>query len=66
MIHSVSIWRCKCGARINVLGEADQNQPLATAVAECPTCGDRQVICGARILSVTQETDEAAEPQTSE
>jgi hypothetical protein len=66
MMHSVSIWRCKCGARINALGEGDQNQPLATAVAECPTCGDKQAIYAARILSVTREADEAAQPQTSE
>jgi hypothetical protein len=66
MITTVSTWRCKCGARVKALGEGDQNQPLATAVAECPTCGDKQVIHAAHILGVTHETDEAAQPQTSE
>jgi hypothetical protein len=62
----VSTWRCKCGTRIKVLGAVDKDHLQARTVAECPTCGDKQVVYAARILFVTQETDEAAQPQTSE
>jgi hypothetical protein len=61
----VSTWRCKCGTRIKVLGAVDKDHLQATAVAECPTCGDKQVVYAAHILFVTQEA-EAAQPQTSE
>jgi hypothetical protein len=66
MNTNVSTWRCKCGTRIKVLGAVDKDHPRATVVAECPTCGDKQVIYAARILFVTQETNEVAQPQTSE
>jgi hypothetical protein len=66
MITSVSTWRCKCGIRIKVVGETDRRQPHVTSVAECPNCGDEQIIYAARIVSTTQESDETAHIQNPE
>jgi hypothetical protein len=66
VFYSVSTWRCKCGAHVKVIGERGENQPLTKADAECPTCGDKHAIYATRILSVTQEADDATHPQTSE
>jgi len=57
--NTVSAWRCKCGTRIKVLGAMDKDHRRATAVAQCPTCGDKQVVYAASILYVTQELPEA-------
>jgi hypothetical protein len=56
MIKTVSSMRCDCGARIRVIGESEGDIPPAISVAECPQCGDEQVIYAAgKILSVTLE-----------
>lgn len=60
MITTVSTWRCKCDTRIKVVSETPKDNPLATSMAECPKCGDQQVIYGVRILSITVEQEETA------
>jgi len=62
----VTTWRCKCGARLKVLGETEQDQPLAVSVATCPDCLNTQVIHCVRIHSVTVDRDEAAHAPTGQ
>jgi hypothetical protein len=66
MSTAVLSWRCKCGARLKVLGETDQDQPLAVSVARCPECLEMQVIHCCRIHSVTVEREEATHGSTSQ
>jgi hypothetical protein len=61
MITKVSIWRCKCSARLKVVGETDEDQPLAVSVAKCPQCLETQVIHCHRINSVTIGQEESAQ-----
>jgi hypothetical protein len=56
MITTVSTWRCKCGAHIKVVGQAEKNQP-STQKAQCPKCGDSQLIYCEKILSITVEEE---------
>jgi len=44
--------------RIKVLGAVDKDHPLATSVAECPTCGDKQNVYACRILYIMQQEDD--------
>jgi hypothetical protein len=37
-------WRCKCGLRVKAIGETPKNKPGATVTAQCPNCGDGQLI----------------------
>jgi hypothetical protein len=60
MISTVSTWRCKCGVRVKVVGEAEQDKPSATVTATCPHCGDSQLIYTDRIISITTEQNETA------
>jgi hypothetical protein len=57
MITTVSTWRCKCGARIKVVGQTPKGQPSPTQPAACPQCGDTQMIYGTTILSISIEED---------
>jgi hypothetical protein len=66
MIRTTSTWRCRCGANIKVVGETERNKPLATALAQCPKCGDQQVIYAGRIIAITVENEEAARSRKDE
>jgi hypothetical protein len=55
MITSTSVWWCKCGVQVKVIGQTDWYTPHEKVTAECPNCGDRQVIYAHRIISVTAE-----------
>ena len=52
MMTTTAAWQCKCGLKIMVIGEMDRNNPSETTIAECPSCGDRQVIYAHRIVCV--------------
>jgi len=58
MSTMTSTWRCKCGATIKVIAEFDMATVHPTLFAACPDCGDRQMIYGDRIISVTSEKPE--------
>jgi len=60
MIKTVSIWRCKCGARLKAVSESQAEQPSATSVAACPQCGEQHVVDAAYIISVTLDVDETS------
>jgi len=66
MIRTVSTWRCRCGVNIKVVGETERAEPLATALAECPSCGDLQVIYSRRIISIDIEEEKPAHPRSRE
>ena len=55
MITIVSTWHCKCGARVMIVAERDQDKPTATVTVACPECGQAQVIDADRIISITHE-----------
>jgi predicted RNA-binding Zn-ribbon protein involved in translation (DUF1610 family) len=59
MVGIVAVWRCKCGMRVKVLAEAENNQTSSTQVASCPECGNQQVIRAEKIISITEEIDVA-------
>jgi hypothetical protein len=56
----IATLRCKCGLRLKVEGEIAKEDPQATSLAECPNCGDQQVVYVGRIRSITVEKDETA------
>jgi hypothetical protein len=62
MIITVTIWRCKCGASVKVLTEADRDEPGAV-IAACPKCSDQQLIRAQRLISVTLEREGTALPE---
>jgi DNA-directed RNA polymerase subunit RPC12/RpoP len=55
MITTISTWRCRCGTRVKVIGQTPKDKPSATQYAACPTCGDKQIIYGETIVSVSTE-----------
>jgi hypothetical protein len=55
MVGIVAVWRCKCGMRVKVLAEAENNQTSSTQLASCPECGSQQVIHAEKIVSVTED-----------
>ena len=61
MIHSVSIWRCKCGVRVKVVAELDENKPRATALASCPNCNELQMMNANRIIATIETLPDASE-----
>ena len=58
MIHSVSTWRCKCGVRVKVVSQVDENKPRATALASCPNCNEPQMMNANRIIAISHQTIE--------
>jgi hypothetical protein len=58
MIHSVSIWRCKCGVRVKVVAELDEKNPRAIALASCPNCNEQQMMNANRIITISHQTTE--------
>jgi hypothetical protein len=62
MIHSVSVWRCKCGVRVKVVSEVDENKPRATALAPCPNCNELQMMNASRIIAISHQTIETLLP----
>jgi hypothetical protein len=59
MINVVFSWRCKCGARVKVLGETDAANPTAKSTVKCPGCNDPQTLVVSKVVSVVQEEDES-------
>jgi hypothetical protein len=53
-----SVWRCKCGVRIKVVSEIDENKLRATALASCPSCNELQMMNATRIIAISHETIE--------
>jgi hypothetical protein len=51
----VVLWRCKCGAHIKVIGEAEQTHPRASQMAACPKCGEKQLVHAEKILSIAED-----------
>ena len=54
MLTIVTIWLCKCGARLKVVAEADQKEPRDMWTVSCPHCGDLQEIRADRIVSIAE------------
>ena len=54
MLTIITIWLCRCGARLKVLAEAVQNEPCDTWTVSCPHCGDLQEIRADRIVSIAE------------
>jgi len=62
MIRGVATWRCKCGVTVKVITETDRariNEDVRHE-AQCPNCGDRQIVYAHRILAVTMYNDGTA------
>jgi hypothetical protein len=57
MITSVSTWLCKCGVRVKVVGQTPKGKISATQTASCPNCGDKQIVYGDAIISITREEE---------
>ena len=58
MIYSVSVWRCKCGVRVKVVAELDENKPRATAFTSCPNCNELHMLNAKTIVLVSHQTIE--------
>jgi hypothetical protein len=43
---------------VKVIGERDIYTPLATCIAECPRCHDRQTIYASRVVSISEDKEE--------
>jgi len=55
MNKGVATWRCKCGVSVKVITETDRariNEDIRHE-AQCPNCGDSQIVYARRILAVT-------------
>jgi hypothetical protein len=63
MIMTVTIRRCKCGAEVKVVTEADRRNQPGAVIAACPECGDQQLIDAPRLISVTLEREGTALPE---
>jgi hypothetical protein len=62
MTNGVAKWRCKCGVTVKVITETDGtriNEDIRRE-AQCPNCGDKQIVYAHRIVSVTMYNDETA------
>ena len=57
MITSVSRWRCKCGVHVKVVAETAKNTQGSTQQVACPQCGDKQIVYGMTVVSITTESD---------
>jgi hypothetical protein len=62
MVEIVASWRCKCGIRVKVIGEAHSTRASATQIASCPSCGHRHPIHADKIISVTEDMSEGSPP----
>ena len=61
-LRGVATWRCKCGVTVKVITETDRariNEDIRHE-AQCPNCGDRQIVYAHRILAVTMYNDGTA------
>jgi len=55
MIEGVARWNCKCGITVKVITETDPeriNEDIRHE-AQCPNCGDKQIVYAHRIVEVT-------------
>ena len=55
MNKGFATWRCKCGVNVKVITETDRRR-ISEDVrheAQCPNCGDRQIVYAHRVLEVT-------------
>jgi hypothetical protein len=62
MIKGFATWRCKCGVNVKVITETDRTR-ISEDVrheAQCPNCGDRQIVYAHRVLEVTMYIDGTA------
>jgi hypothetical protein len=62
MIKGFATWRCKCGVTVKVITETDRariNEDLRRE-AQCPNCGDGQIVYAHRVLKVTMYMGEPA------
>ncbi len=54
MITGVATWRCKCGVTVKVITELDPSRVIEDRhEAQCPNCGDKQIVYAHRIIEVT-------------
>jgi len=57
MIRAVFSWRCRCGVRVKVIGETEQQNSMAESVVKCPRCSNEQIIGTSKVISVIQEQE---------
>jgi hypothetical protein len=57
MVFIVVSWLCRCGARLKVIAEANENECRVTHTVSCPHCGELQSIKADRIVSVAETSD---------
>jgi hypothetical protein len=65
MINGVATWLCKCGVTVKAITETDRariNEDIRHK-AQCPNCGDEQIVYAHRILKITMYNDETATTQ---
>ena len=62
MITSVATWRCKCNATVKVITETDRAKigDVERLIAQCPNCGDEQIVLAHRIISTDVQKNDAA------
>jgi len=66
MVRIVASWRCKCGTRVEAVGQADLTQARATQIVACPRCGNTQTVHADTIVSVTEDTSDISPALHSE
>jgi hypothetical protein len=59
----VSTWRCLCGTHVKVVGDSDQSNSTSTSIAACPKCGAEQTVYVEKIISVSDDTENAIQGQ---
>jgi hypothetical protein len=52
VMTTVSMWRCKCGSSINVVGERELDKVRGRIVVACPQCGTQQLMHVDKIISI--------------
>jgi hypothetical protein len=55
MTNGIATWRCKCGVTVKVATETDADgiHDDVRVEAECPICGDKQLVHAYRIIGIT-------------
>jgi len=63
LMKTVSMWRCRCGISIKVIGETDGTKPVIPVLAACPKCDFQQAIYIDRIISLENDTANTIDPK---
>jgi hypothetical protein len=61
-VMKIFTWRCKCGIRIKVLADSDNETSMVESIINCPRCNDPQAVKASNVISVTQDREETIRP----